>query len=301
MKKVFRDPAGLRQRLDAGRAAGKTVGFVPTMGALHAGHLSLIRAAAAENDLTVVSIFVNPKQFGPEEDFEAYPRDWERDVELAEGAGADLIYMPSAEAMYPPGFATTVEVEGLTDVLCGAPTSRGAAHFRGVTTVVCKLLNAAGPDRAYFGQKDAQQVAVIKRMVRDLDLPVEIRVMPTVREPDGLAMSSRNGYLSAEERRLAVAISKALRGAEDSLLADADIEAALAAARSVLTDAGIEPEYLEARDPETLAPVTELGERPVLIAVAAPVGPARLIDNIVFEPIAAAQQKSPAMQGGSPR
>ena len=301
MKKVFRDPAGLRQRLDAGRAAGKTVGFVPTMGALHAGHLSLIRAAAAENDLTVVSIFVNPKQFGPEEDFEAYPRDWERDVELAEGAGADLIYMPSAEAMYPPGFATTVEVEGLTDVLCGAPTSRGAAHFRGVTTVVCKLLNAAGPDRAYFGQKDAQQVAVIKRMVRDLDLPVEIRVMPTVREPDGLAMSSRNGYLSAEERRLAVAISRALRGAEDSLLADADIEAALAAARSVLTDAGIEPEYLEARDPETLAPVTELGERPVLIAVAAPVGPARLIDNIVFEPIAAAQQKSPAMQGGSPR
>lgn len=298
--KVARTPEELRLLLDPVRREGRRIGMVPTMGALHRGHLSLIEAAARECDLVVVSIFVNPKQFGPSEDFEAYPRDEGRDFELAEGAGADVIYAPSVESMYPDGFATTVEVSGLTEVLCGAPEHRGPDHFKGVTTVVCKLLNAADPDRAYFGLKDAQQVAVIKRMVRDLDMPVEIRAMPTVREPDGLALSSRNAYLDAEERLLAVQLSRSLRAAERALAEGRALGAALDAARAILAEAGIEPEYLEARDPDSLAPASEVGDRPILIALAARVGPARLIDNIVFDPHApATAQDGLAIQGGS--
>lgn len=297
--KVLRDPAALRSALSEPRSRGLSIGMVPTMGALHEGHLSLIREARRENDVVVVSIFVNPKQFGPNEDFAAYPRDEQRDLELAREAGADLIYAPAVEAMYPEGFATTVEVTGLTEVLCGAPERRGPDHFRGVTTVVCKLLNAAWPDRAYFGQKDAQQVAVIKRMVRDLDMATEIRVMPIVREPDGLAMSSRNAYLGEDDRRRATAISGALAIAQASLTRGESLGEALDAASEYLRKSGIEPEYLEARDPETLAAVETLAGRPVLVAVAARVGPARLIDNFIFDPRdTETSDKIPALQGG---
>lgn len=297
--RVVREPVELRQLVAAARAAGQKIGMVPTMGALHEGHLSLIAAADAETDFVIVSVFVNPKQFGPSEDFEAYPRDECRDREMAAAAGADLIYAPSAETMYPPGFATAVEVSGLTDVLCGAPSSRGSAHFRGVTTVVCKLLNAAVPDRAYFGQKDAQQVAVVKRMVRDLDLPVEIRVMPIVREPDGLAMSSRNAYLDSAERQLAAQLSRALAAVGRGLSAGLELGAALEMARAVLSEAGIELEYLSAHDPDSLEAVDLVESRPVLVALAAQVGPARLIDNFIFDPLAdPATQDSLAMQGG---
>lgn len=292
------DPAELRRLVDEARAHERSIGFVPTMGALHDGHLSLIHAAADENDLVVVSIFVNPKQFGPDEDFAAYPRDMARDIELARVAGAGVVYSPSPEVMYPPGFSTTVEVAGLTDVLCGSPRSRGAEHFRGVTTVVCKLLTSAAPDRAYFGQKDAQQVAVIKRMVRDLDMPVEIRAMPTVREPDGLAMSSRNVYLDADQRRQAGAINRALDAARRELANAGGLDRALAAAYSVLGDAGIEAEYLEARDPDSLAPAVEPLEGPVLFAIAAPIGAARLIDNVIVDP-RAESAASLALQGGA--
>lgn len=300
--KVVREPAELSRSVAEARSRGEEIGLVPTMGALHEGHLSLIRAAREECDTVVVSIFVNPKQFGPNEDFVSYPRDEKRDLELAEAAGADLIYAPTVAAMYPEGFATTVEVAGLTDVLCGAKSSRGSAHFKGVTTVVCKLLNAAAPDRAYFGQKDAQQVAVIKRMVRDLDLPVKVRVMPTVREPDGLAMSSRNAYLGADDRRLARELHRALAAVRDDLEAERELAEAIDRARGRLVAAGIEPEYFEARDPDSLEPVERVAERPVLIALAAQVGPARLIDNIVFDPVAErAARETLAMQGGPPQ
>jgi len=281
--KVVRARDELRALLASERAAGRTIGLVPTMGFLHDGHLSLLRAARADCDVVVMSLFVNPTQFGPGEDLERYPRDEERDAELAAEQGVDLIYAPAVEEVYPTGFSTEVGVRGLSEVLCGDPERRGPDHFRGVTTVVAKLLNTVGPDVAYFGQKDAQQVAVIRRMVRDLDFPVRIEALPTVREPDGLAMSSRNSYLDAEERRRATALSRALCRAEQtarvSSLADG-----LKAARDELAAAGIEPEYLEARDPESLEEVRQLDERPVLIAVAARVGGARLIDNFVLQP-----------------
>ena len=180
------------------------------MGFFHDGHLSLMRAARADHDVVVVSLFVNPTQFGPNEDLDAYPRDEQRDSELAEAEGVDLLFAPAPEEVYPDGFATEVRVTGLTDVLDGDPAQRGAAHFNGVTTVVCKLLNMVGPDAAYFGQKDAQQALVITRMARDLDLPARIEVRPTVREADGLAMSSRNAYLEPAERERALALSRAL-------------------------------------------------------------------------------------------
>ena len=256
---------------------------MPTMGYLHEGHLSLLRAARAECDVVVMSLFVNPAQFGPGEDLDRYPRDEERDLRLAAEAGVDLVYAPPVEEVYPEGFSTQVEVEGLTEVLDGDPARRGPGHFRGVTTVVAKLFNTVQPDVAYFGQKDAQQAAVIRRMVRDLDFPVRIEVLPTVREPDGLAMSSRNAYLGPEDRQRAAALSRALRAAEQGARAGS-LEAGLAAARRELAAAGIEPEYLEARDAEELYPVAELNGRPVLIAVAAQVGGARLIDNVLIQP-----------------
>jgi pantoate--beta-alanine ligase len=281
---VARHKAELRDALRPSRREGRTIGLVPTMGYLHEGHLSLLRGARKRCDVVVMSLFVNPAQFGPGEDLESYPRDEARDLELAEGAGVDVVYAPPVDEVYPDGFATTVEVGGgLTDVLDGSPRQRGPEHFRGVTTVVAKLFNAVGPDVAFFGQKDAQQAVVLRRMARDLDFPVEIEVFPTVREPDGLAMSSRNAYLGPEDRKQALALSRALRAAE-SIAASGETrtEAALAAARAELEGAGIEPEYLEARDAETLTPAASLNGRPVLIAVAARVGPARLIDNTVI-------------------
>jgi pantoate--beta-alanine ligase len=284
---ALRTKAELRSALAAARQQGQSIGFVPTMGYLHEGHLSLIRAARAESDLVVMSLFVNPTQFGAGEDLDRYPRDEERDLRLAGEAGADLVFAPSVEEVYPDGldgFRTQVAVTGsLTDVLDGDPASRGPEHFRGVTTVVAKLFNLVGPDIAYFGQKDAQQAIVIRRMVRDLDFPVRVEVLPTVREPDGLAMSSRNAYLDPEDRARATALFRALAAAErearSGSLADG-----LEAARRELAAAGLEPEYLEARDAETLEPVTAIGERPVLVAVAARVGSARLIDNVLIQP-----------------
>lgn len=281
--KVTRSKTALRHELAAARESGVTVGLVPTMGALHEGHLSLLGTARRECEVVVMSLFVNPSQFGPGEDLESYPRDERRDLELAEAARVDHVYAPPVEEVYPPGFTTSVEVAGLTEILCGDPQRRGREHFRGVTTVVAKLLNTVGPDVAYFGQKDAQQAIVIRRMVRDLDFPVRIAVRPTVREADGLAMSSRNAYLDPAERRRATALSRALDAAEAAAQSEgASPEAALAAARAELEAAGVEPEYLEARDAEDLSPIDCFNGRPVLIALAARVGAARLIDNAII-------------------
>ena len=282
--RTVRTKAELRDALKPAGREGRTIGLVPTMGYLHEGHVSLLRAARQRCDVVVMSLFVNPAQFGPREDLETYPRDEARDAELAERAGVDLIYAPPVDEVYPQGFATSVEVGGgLTEVLDGAPDQRGFDHFRGVTTVVAKLLNSVAPDVAFFGQKDAQQAIVIRRMVRDLDFPVEIDVLPTVREPDGLAMSSRNAYLSPEERQRAAALVRALRAAEGvAASGETRPQVALDAARAELERSGIEPEYLEARDAEGLAPAESLNGRPVLVAVAARVGQARLIDNLVI-------------------
>jgi pantoate--beta-alanine ligase len=281
--KLVRAKQELRDALVWPRRTGYSIGLVPTMGYLHEGHLSLLRAAGSHCDVVVMSLFVNPAQFQPGEDLERYPRDEERDLELAAEAGADIVYAPPIEEVYPEGFATHVEVESLTEVLCGDPGRRGPEHFRGVTTVVAKLFNSVQPDVAYFGQKDAQQAAAIRRMARDLDFPVRVEVLPTVREDDGLAMSSRNAYLSEGEREQATALSRALRAAEQATQADS-LAAGLDAARRELADAGIEPEYLEARDPDEMTPVAELNGRPVLVAVAAQVGAARLIDNVLIRP-----------------
>jgi pantoate--beta-alanine ligase len=277
--RVVRSVSELRGAL---QGAPRPVGLVPTMGAFHDGHLSLIRAARAENESVVVSLFVNPAQFGPGEDLDAYPRDEERDARLAEQQGVDILFAPPVDEVYPDGFDTRVEVGGLTGTLEGDPAHRGAAHFRGVTTVVTKLFNMAQPDRAYFGQKDAQQALVIRRLVRDLNIPVEIRVCPTVRETSGLALSSRNAYLSDEERERAAALSRALRAAEDTVqLGERDAAKVLAAARAELDAAQIEPEYLELRSAEDLSPVERVNGS-TLLAVAARVGRARLIDNTML-------------------
>lgn len=284
--KIVRTRAELRAALAAARASGSgPVGLVPTMGYLHEGHVSLLRAAREQCGVVVMSLFVNPTQFRPGEDLAAYPRDEQGDAERAEATGVDLLFAPEIGEIYPGGFGTSVVVEGLSEVLCGDPLRRGLEHFRGVTTVVAKLFNIVEPDLAFFGQKDAQQAVVIKRMVRDLDFPLTVEVLPTVREPDGLAMSSRNAYLSPTERRLAPQIHRALvAAAELAAGGERSAAAAVAAARAVLSKAGIEPEYLETRDAESLEPVESFNGRPVLVAVAAPLGAARLIDNIVIEP-----------------
>ena len=281
--RVVRTKETLREALTDTRRAARSIGLVPTMGSLHQGHLALLRAARVECDVVVMSLFVNPAQFGPGEDLDSYPRDEARDAELAEQEGVDLIYAPADEEVYPAGFASRVEVEGLTEVLCGDRTRRGREHFRGVTTVVAKLFNSVQPDVAYFGQKDAQQAIVIERMARDLDFPVRIAVVPTVRDADGLAMSSRNAYLEPAERERAAALARALDAARASA-GEGSLADALEKARAELREAGIEAEYLEARDATDLSPVAELNGRPVLVAVAAKVGGARLIDNIVIEP-----------------
>jgi pantoate--beta-alanine ligase len=282
--RIARTKAELRDALEPTRREGGKIGLVPTMGYLHEGHLSLLRAARRRCDVVVMSLFVNPTQFGPGEDLDSYPRNEARDAELAERAGVDLIYAPPVDEVYPEGFVTGVEVGGgLTEVLDGEPNQRGTGHFRGVTTMVAKLLNSVAPDLVFFGQKDAQQAIVIQRMVRDLDFPVEVDVLPTVREPDGLAMSSRNAYLNPEERRRAAALIRALRAAESvAESGETRPQVALDAARAQLKRAGIEPEYLEAREADGLAPAESLNGRPVLVAIAARVGRARLIDNLVI-------------------
>ena len=230
----------------------------------------------------VVSLFVNPRQFAPTEDLASYPRDAERDATLAEREGVDLLFAPAVEEVYPPGFDTTVAVGGLTSSLEGA--HRGAAHFHGVTTVVTKLFNMVAPDVAYFGQKDAQQAVVVRRLVRDLDIPVEIVVAPTVREPDGLALSSRNAYLDPADRERAIALHRGLEAARAAVAAgEHDSTNVLASARAAMEPFAVEPEYLALVDPETLEPLPRV-DREALVAVAARVGPARLIDNVLISP-----------------
>ncbi|HXA55415.1 MAG TPA: pantoate--beta-alanine ligase [Solirubrobacteraceae bacterium] len=281
--RTLRTVGELRAALAPARRAGSTIGLVPTMGALHEGHLSLIRRAREQCDMVVVTLFVNPAQFNERADLERYPRAERHDAGLAAEAGADLLFAPAVEEVYPPGFATAVEVLGLTDRLEGA--SRGCSHFRGVTTVVTKLLCMTMPHTLYLGQKDAQQVAVIRRLVADLDLPVQIEALPTVREPDGLALSSRNALLDPDGRRRALALCGALRKAAAlAQSGERSAPALLDAARAVLAAAAVRPDYVALVDPETLEAVEEL-ERPALLALAAVVGGVRLIDNVTLQPI----------------
>jgi pantoate--beta-alanine ligase len=273
--------AGMHAHTVAARAAGRRVGLVPTMGAFHAGHHALMRAARETCDEVVVSLFVNPAQFNEAGDLAAYPRTFERDAAEAAELGVDVLFAPSDEEIYPPGFATSVRVEGLSEVLEGA--ERGPGHFAGVCTVVAKLLNIVAPDVAFFGQKDAQQVAVVRRMVADLDLPVELEIVPTVREPDGLAMSSRNVRLDTGGRERAVALSRALAAAGDALgEGERDAARLRASALAAMARYGVEPEYLALVDPDSFSPVDTVNGR-VLVAVAARVGDVRLIDNALFQ------------------
>ena len=288
--RTLRTVAELRTALAPARRAGRTIGLVPTMGALHEGHLALIGRARAQCDLVVVSLFVNPAQFNESADLERYPRQERDDAGHAAEAGADLLFAPAVDEVYPPGFATAVEVLGLTDRLEGA--SRGASHFRGVTTVVTKLLCMANPDTLYLGQKDAQQVLVIRRLVADLNLPVAIEVQPTVRERDGLALSSRNALLGAPARRRALALHAALHAAEELARAgERAPQKLLAAAHAALEPFGVRPEYLELVDPDTLEALDEL-DRPALLAIAAQVGGVRLIDNATLQPTATTTRKA---------
>ena len=263
------------------RKQKRPLGLVPTMGALHEGHLSLVRAAKAQCQAVAVSIFVNPTQFGPTEDLSKYPRTFERDCELLEKEGVDLIFAPAAEEMYPAGASTFVTVAGLSERLDGKSRP---GHFRGVTTVVSKLFHIVEPDKAFFGQKDAAQVAVIRRMVRDLDLPIEIVVCPIVREPDGLAMSSRNVYLDPERRKTALVLSRSLRRIFETFeKGEKNSSTLIATGKNVIAE---EPDarldYFEIVDPNTLEPVSEI-QGPTLVAVAAYVGTTRLIDNVVLQ------------------
>jgi pantoate--beta-alanine ligase len=279
--RTIRTIAGVRAHVRAARAAGRSVGLVPTMGAFHDGHLALMRAARAACDEVVVSLFVNPAQFEDASDLDAYPREEERDAALAAGTGADVLFAPAPEEVYPAGFATTISVSGVAEPLEGE--ARGGSHFAGVCTVVAKLFNIVGPDVAYFGAKDAQQVAVLRRMVADLDIPVRLAVVPTVREPDGLAMSSRNGRLSPAERGRAVALVAALRAAE-AAARDGERDAARLrdAAVGAMAAHAVEPDYVALVDPDTFAAIETARER-VLVAVAARVGATRLIDNLLID------------------
>jgi pantoate--beta-alanine ligase len=271
----------LRVALQATRNEGRSVGLVPTMGALHEGHLALIRLAREQCETVVVSVFVNPSQFDRQADLDRYPRQEARDLELATAAGADLVFAPAVEEVYPQGFATQVQVLGLTDRLEGA--ARGPEHFRGVTTVVTKLFGMVQPDVAYFGQKDFQQALVIRRLVADLNLPVHVELVATVRDSDGLALSSRNALLGPAERERARALYGGLRAASELAVAgERSGEALLAAARTAMADFDITPDYLVLVDPQTLEPLSHL-DQPALLAVAADVGGVRLIDNTMLE------------------
>lgn len=281
--KLVKTVAELREEIAAAKLAGKTIGLVPTMGALHEGHASLIKAANMENDFVVVSVFVNPTQFGPNEDLEAYPRTLDADCKLAESMGADIVFAPSAKEMYPSEDMTWVEVTGnVSKVLCGRSRP---IHFRGVTTVVSKLFNLAQPDRAYFGQKDAQQVEVLKRMVKDLFFNLQLRIMPIVREADGLAKSSRNTYLSASEHEAALVLSRSLKKAQERFAAGERDAAVLTEA--VRAEIAAEPmsdiDYVEIYRLPELQPVDGPLTGSNLLAVAVKFGTTRLIDNVILE------------------
>jgi len=293
--RTLRTVSEMRAALATHRRAGRSIGLVPTMGALHEGHLSLMRRAREQCDQVIVSLFVNPAQFNDQADLDGYPRDEGADAALAAATGVDLMFAPAPAEIYPPGFATKVSVAGITDRLEGA--HRGGAHFDGVTTVVAKLLNIVGPDVAYFGQKDAQQAAVIRQLARDLDIPVRIETCPTVRDPDGLALSSRNTRLSPDERTRAAALHRALtaiqQAVEDGVR---DPAAARALARAQLTAARIEPEYLELVSTDTFTPVRRI-DGCVLAVIAARVGTTRLIDN---QPLSTARASPCARHPASP-
>jgi pantoate--beta-alanine ligase len=275
---------GLKEMQDCAldlREQGKGIGFVPTMGYLHEGHLTLLRRARRENDIVVVSIFVNPTQFGPGEDYEKYPRDTEGDLAKASKEGADIAFLPEAAAMYPEGYATYINVEGITEKLCGRSRPN---HFRGVTTVVLKLFNLVQPQRAYFGEKDYQQLIVIKKMVKDLHLPIEIVGVATVREADGLAMSSRNAYLNPQERLSALCLSKSLAKAKEMIKAGEKNPQVIKEeiSRIIEREPGAKIDYVSICHPSSLEEL-EWIESQVLVALAVKIGPARLIDNCLVE------------------
>lgn len=268
----------LRAQVRAWRLQGLRIGFVPTMGALHDGHITLVQTAKLRCDKVVVSIFVNPTQFGPNEDFDAYPRNEAADLDRLIKAHADLVYLPTVDIMYPPGTSTIVNVTGLTEGLCGAARP---GHFQGVTTVVTKLLLQVLPDAAFFGEKDYQQLKTITRMARDLDIPTEIVGVPTVREADGLALSSRNVYLSPEQRTQALAIQRTLQTVAKRLADGSDAAAHLAWGRNEILRGGFDSvDYLELCDAEDLTPLRHIGPRPARLIVAARIGKTRLLDNI---------------------
>jgi pantoate--beta-alanine ligase len=280
---IVRTVADLRKHIALWRKGEVRVGLVPTMGALHQGHMALVEAARAECDRIVASIFVNPKQFAPTEDLGSYPRREAADLEMLASAGVDLVFIPAVDEIYPPGFATLVRVDGLTEGLCGA---HRAGHFDGVTTVVTKLLIQALPDTAYFGEKDYQQLTVVRRLARDLDIPVRIAGVPTVREPDGLALSSRNVYLSAEERRIAPNLARVLRSIAAVLAQDPNAVAQeIAHGSAALQQAGFAVEYLEIREAESLAVTSEVTASSRVFA-AVRLGTTRLIDNMPSAPAA---------------
>jgi pantoate--beta-alanine ligase len=275
--KIIRSINKLNKELKRDRQKGRSVGFVPTMGFLHEGHLSLIRRARKENKTVVVSIFVNPAQFGPNEDYEEYPRDLRKDAALCKKEGVDHIFYPAVKAMYPKGYSTYVNVEGLTENLCG---KFRPSHFRGVATIVAKLFNIVRPDTAYFGQKDAQQAIVIKQMAEDLNMGIRIKIMPTVREKDGLAMSSRNAYLSPDGRRVSPTVYRALQLAGDLIKSGSrDAAKIKSEIRKILSVAADKIDYISIVDPESLKEVKKIKGK-VLVAVAVRIGGTRLIDNI---------------------
>jgi len=278
--KIYKNIKKISSAIDFFKKKGRIIGFVPTMGFLHDGHLSLIKRARRDADLVVVSIFVNPIQFGPKEDFEKYPRDLKRDLAICKDAGVDMVFVPDRESMYPRGFCTYVNVEGLTETLCGA---KRPGHFRGVATVVTKLFNIIKPDIAYFGQKDAQQAIIIKRMVEDLNMGIKIKVMPIVREKDGLAMSSRNVYLNPEERRKALCLYNSLKLAEDLYKkGERNAKNIIEAMKEViLKEDNVKIDYVSIVDLDTLRDMDFI-DKDALVAVAVWVGSTRLIDNIVL-------------------
>jgi pantoate--beta-alanine ligase len=280
---TIRQLDALRDALASFRAAGESIALVPTMGALHAGHIALVETARRRAQRVVVSIFVNPIQFGPNEDLARYPRREMQDARMLTEAGADLLWMPAVEEMYPDGFATTVSVSGVSDILEGA---HRAGHFDGVATVVAKLFGQVRPDVALFGEKDFQQLAVIRRMARDLDLGIEVLGVPTQRDDDGLALSSRNLYLDPDERQRAVALPRALGIAARTLVKGGSADEALAQAREMLAQAGFETDYVALVDAETLG--EPAADRPMRLLAAARIGNTRLIDNIAVQPAATA-------------
>jgi pantoate--beta-alanine ligase len=279
--KIVNKIAGMKAVAAEAKARQRTIGFVPTMGFLHEGHLSLVRECRRTAEVAVVSIFVNPLQFGPKEDFKEYPRDFERDTRMLEKEGVDCLFTPDAREMYPEGYKTTVEVAGLQDKLCGRSRS---GHFKGVTTVVLKLLHIVRPDLAFFGQKDAQQAIILQKMVKDLNLDVEIRVLPIIREQDGLALSSRNTYLSEKERRAALVLIRSLKEAE-MMFVNGERKAPVILGRMkeiIIKEPLAKIDYIEIVDLAELDPV-DLIDRDVLVAVAVYIGKTRLIDNLILK------------------